>query len=84
VARAKENRRKYHVAIRHPSRRAGREQIRWQGAIMKRAILTCVAVAAAVGGLMALQPSLLPFRHSGMTPAVAQEAAASKPRSIKY
>jgi membrane fusion protein, copper/silver efflux system len=86
VARAKENRRKYHVAIRYPSRRAGREQIRWQGAIMKRAILACVAVAAAaaVGGLMALQPGLLPFGHSGMISAVAQEAAANRPRSIKY
>ena len=53
---------------------------------MKRAILACAAVAAAaaVGGLLALQPGLLPFGHSGMTPAVAQEAAASKPRSIKY
>jgi len=85
VARAKENRRKHHVAIRYPSRRAGREQIRWQGAIMKRAILACVAVAAAgVGGLMAFQPGFLPFRHSGMTSAVAQEAAANRPRSIKH
>jgi Cu(I)/Ag(I) efflux system membrane fusion protein len=85
VARAKENRRKYHVAIRYPSRRAGREQIRWQGAIMKRAMLACATIAAAaVGGFLALQPRLLPFVYSGMTPAAAQEAAASKPRSIKY
>ena len=52
---------------------------------MKRAILACVAVAAAaVGGLMALQPGLLPFGHSGMISAVAQEAVANRPRSIKY
>jgi Cu(I)/Ag(I) efflux system membrane fusion protein len=71
--------------MRHPSRRVGREQTRWQGAIMKRAMLAGAIVAAAVvGGLMASQPGLLAFRHSGMTPAVAQEAAADKPRSIKY
>jgi membrane fusion protein, copper/silver efflux system len=85
VARAKENRRKYHVAIWYASRRLGREQICQQGAIMKRAMLACATIAAAaVGGFLALQPRLLPFVHSGMTPAAAQEAAASKPRSIKY
>jgi len=52
---------------------------------MKRAMLACATIAAAaVGGFLALQPRLLPFVHSGMTPAAAQEAAASKPRSIKY
>ena len=52
---------------------------------MKRAMLAGAAVAAAtVRGLLALQPGLLPFGHSAMTPAVAQEAAATKPRSIKY
>jgi Cu(I)/Ag(I) efflux system membrane fusion protein len=71
--------------MRHPSRQVGREPTRWQGAIMKRTMLACVIVAAAaVGGLMAMQPSLLPFGHPAMTPAVAQEAAANKPRSIKY
>src|SRR3984957_3624978 len=59
--------------------------IRRQGAIMKLAVLACATIAAAaVGGFLALQPRLLPFVHSGMTPAAAQEAAASKPRSIKY
>jgi membrane fusion protein, copper/silver efflux system len=52
---------------------------------MKRAILICAIVAAAaVGGLIAVQPGLLPFRHSGTMSAVAQEAAANRPRSIKY
>jgi membrane fusion protein, copper/silver efflux system len=52
---------------------------------MKRAMLACAIVAAAaVGGLMASQPGYLPSRHSGMTSAVAQEAAANRPRSIKY
>jgi membrane fusion protein, copper/silver efflux system len=52
---------------------------------MKRAMLAGVIVAAAaVGGLMALQPGLSQFQHSAMTPAVAQEAAANRPRSIKY
>jgi Cu(I)/Ag(I) efflux system membrane fusion protein len=52
---------------------------------MKRVILACVALAAATAaGLAALQPGLLPFGHSGMMSAVAQEAAANKPRSIKY
>jgi membrane fusion protein, copper/silver efflux system len=52
---------------------------------MKRVILACVALAAATAaGLAALKPGLLPFGHSGMMSAVAQEAAANKPRSIKY
>jgi Cu(I)/Ag(I) efflux system membrane fusion protein len=76
---------KNHVAIRCSSRRTGRERFRWQGAIMKRAMLAGATVAAAaVGGLLALQPGHLPFGHSGMTPAVAQEAAANKSRGIKY
>ena len=33
---------------------------------------------------MALQPDLLAFRHPAMTSAVAQEAAANRPRSIKF
>ena len=52
---------------------------------MKRAMLACATIAAAaVGGLMALQPGLLPFAHSAMMSAVAQESATNKPRSIKY
>ncbi len=52
---------------------------------MKRAMLAGATVAAAaVGGLLALQPGHLPFGQSGMTPAVAQEAAANKSRGIKY
>jgi membrane fusion protein, copper/silver efflux system len=76
---------KYHAAIRYPSRRVGREQTRGQGAIMKRAILICAIVAAAaVAGLIAVQPGLFPFRHSGAMSAVAPEAAANRPRSVKY
>ena len=49
-------------------RRAGTagERFRWQGAIMKRAMLAGATVAAAaVGGLLALQPGHLPFGQSG-------------------
>jgi Cu(I)/Ag(I) efflux system membrane fusion protein len=51
---------------------------------MKRAMLACATIAAAAVGGLALQAGLLPFGHSGMTPAVAQEAGGNKPRSIKY
>jgi len=52
---------------------------------MKRAMSACATVAAAVvGGWMALQPGLLPSGHSGMTSAVARQAAANRPRGIKY
>jgi membrane fusion protein, copper/silver efflux system len=52
---------------------------------MKRAILACVAVAAATAaGLAVLKPGLSPFAHSAMTSAVAQESAAPMSRSIKY
>src|ERR1700733_14481105 len=52
---------------------------------MKRAILACVAVAAAAAaGLAALKPGLSPFGHSGIMSAVAQESAAPMSRSIKY
>jgi Cu(I)/Ag(I) efflux system membrane fusion protein len=52
---------------------------------MKRAILACVAVAAATAaGLAVLKPGLSPFTHSAMMSAVAQESATPKSRSIKY
>jgi Cu(I)/Ag(I) efflux system membrane fusion protein len=52
---------------------------------MKRAVLACVAIAAAtVAGLAVLKPGLSPFAHSAMMSAVAQESATPKPRSIKY
>jgi membrane fusion protein, copper/silver efflux system len=52
---------------------------------MKRAILACVAVAAATAaGLAVLKPGLSPFTHSATMSAVAQESATPKSRSIKY
>jgi len=52
---------------------------------MKRAILACVAVAAAaVGELMVLKPGRPPFAPPGMMSAVAQEAVAQQPRAVKY
>jgi membrane fusion protein, copper/silver efflux system len=85
VAKNKGKQEQNHVATRYPSRRVGREQTRWQGAIVKRAILACAIVAAAAfGGGMALEPALSRFVRSGVTPAVAQEATAQKPRSVKY
>jgi membrane fusion protein, copper/silver efflux system len=52
---------------------------------MTRAILACVAVAAAaVGELMVLKPGRPPFAPPGMMSAVAQEAVAQQPRAVKY
>jgi membrane fusion protein, copper/silver efflux system len=71
---------KHHVAVLHPSRR-----IRREGAVMKRAILIYVTVAAAtVGAWLAAQSGRLPSGHAGMTSAVAQETPAKTPRRIKY